>query len=110
MTKLSGIAAGIALATLISQPLVATAAPPAAADAAWVNSAFGGVSPIASGAEMLTDTELESTTGRLAPLALTLAIAGFDVALMGLFWGVYVPNYGGGGSCPGCNDAMLNQH
>ncbi|MDO8860507.1 hypothetical protein Q6D67_02250 [Haliea sp. E1-2-M8] len=108
MKKLPGIAAGLAFAALISQPLVVSAAPAAADDTAWVNSAFGGVSPMASGAEMLTGTELESATGRLAPLTLAFAVAGFDVALIGVFWGVYVPNYGGGGSCTGCTDAQIN--
>lgn len=109
MKKLSGIAAGLALAALVSQPLIASAAP-AADDGAWVNSAFGGLSPISSGAEMLTDTELESATGRIAPLTFAFAVATFDLTLMGLYWGVYVPNYGGGGSCSGCTDAMFSQH
>ena len=102
MKKLSGIAAGLALAALVSQPLVASAAPAAADEGAWVNSAFGGLGPITSGAEMLTDTELESATGRIAPLTFAFAVATFDLTLMGLYWGVYVPNYGGGGSCSGC--------
>lgn len=110
MKKLSGIAAGIALAALISQPLVASAAPAAGPENAWVNAAFGDVSPVASGAAMLTDAELESATGRIAPIYFALSVAGFDLALMGFYWGVYVPHYGGGGSCTGCNDAMLNQH
>lgn len=110
MKKLSGIAAGLALATLVCQPLTAGAAPAAAQDPAWVSSAFGGLSPLASGAEVLTDAELQSATGRIAPLYLALSIAGVDLALMGFFWGIYVPNYGGGGSCAGCNDAQINPH
>ncbi len=110
MKKLSGIAAGIALAALVSQPLSASAAPPAVEDGAWVSSAFGGVSPMAAGAEMLTDAELENARGRLAPLALTFAIAGFDVALMGFYWGIYVPYYSGGGGCiGGCSTSLINQ-
>ena len=49
MKKLSGIAAGLALAALVSQPLVASAAPAAADEGAWVSSAFGGLGPITSG-------------------------------------------------------------
>lgn len=110
MKKLSGIAAGVALAALISQPLSAAAAPITADDAAWVNDAFGGVSSMPSGAEILTGAELEDATGRLAPLVLTFAIAGFDVALMGLYWGVYVPHYSGGGGCvSGCSTSLINQ-
>jgi hypothetical protein len=109
MKKLSGIAAGLALAALISQPLVASAAPTAAVEGAWVNSAFSGVSPLGAGAEMLTAAELENSTGRIAPLALTFAIAGFDVALMGFYWGIYVPYYGGG-CIAGCSNSLINQH
>jgi len=36
---------------------------------------------------------MESTRGGLAPLAIALGIAGVDLALMGFFWGVYVPYY-----------------
>ncbi len=110
MKKLSAIAAGLALATLVSQPVMAGAAPAGAHGPAWVSSAFGGVSPLTSGAEVLTDAELESATGRVAPLYLALSIAGVDLALMGFFWGVYVPNYGGGGSCAVCNDARISSH
>jgi len=109
MKKLSGVAAGIALAALISQPLSAAAAPSAAEDTAWVNSAFDGVGSMPSGAEMLSGAELEDATGRLAPLALTFAIAGFDVALMGFYWGVYVPYYSGGGCVSGCSNSLINQ-
>ncbi|MEQ9462439.1 MAG: hypothetical protein RJQ10_02165 [Haliea sp.] len=110
MEKLSGIAAGLALATLVCQPLAAGTTPAATADTVWVNSAFGDASALASGAQMLTGAELESATGRIAPLYLALSIAGVDLALMGFFWGVYVPHYGGGGSCAGCNDAQINSH
>lgn len=110
MKKLSGIAAGLALAALVSQPLAASAAPAAAGENAWVSAAFAGVGPGASGASMLTHTELESATGRIAPIYFALSVAGFDLALMGFYWGVYVPQYGGGGSCAGCTDAMFNLH
>lgn len=110
MKKSTGIAAGIALAALISQPLVVSAASPIADDAAWVTSAFGSAVSIPSGAEMLSSTEMEEATGRFAPLFLTFAIAGFDVALMGLYWGVYVPNYSGGACVGGCSSSMINQH
>ena len=36
---------------------------------------------------------MESTRGGLGPLAIALGIAGVDLALMGFFWGVYVPYY-----------------
>jgi hypothetical protein len=109
MKKLSGIVAGVALAALVSQPLVASASSPGAEDNAWAKSAFGGASSMPSGAEMLSGAELEDATGRLAPLALTFAIAGFDVALMGFYWGVYVPYYSGGGCVGGCSNSLINQ-
>ena len=36
---------------------------------------------------------MESTRGGLGPLAIALGIAGVDLALMGFFWGVYIPYY-----------------
>lgn len=35
----------------------------------------------------------ESIRGGLAPLAIALGVAGVDLALMGFFWGVYLPYY-----------------
>jgi hypothetical protein len=42
---------------------------------------------------MADPIELESTRGGFAPLAFALGVASFDLALMGLYWGVYVPMY-----------------
>ena len=42
----------------------------------------------------LDPIEVETTRAGLGPLALVLGIASFDLALMGVYWGVYVPNYG----------------
>lgn len=36
---------------------------------------------------------MESTRGGLGPMALALGIASVDLALMGFYWGVYVPYY-----------------
>ncbi len=36
---------------------------------------------------------MESTRGGIAPLAIALGVAGVDLALMGFFWGVYLPYY-----------------
>ena len=43
--------------------------------------------------EPLDRIAMESTRGGVAPLALALGVAGLDIALMGFYWGVYVPYY-----------------
>jgi hypothetical protein len=109
MKKLSSITVGLALAALVSQSVVANATV-GYDDAAWVSAAFGGTDVVASGAEVLSPDALAESNGKVAPLILAFSIAGVDLALMGMFWGVYVPNYGGGGFCSGCTDAMLSSH
>jgi hypothetical protein len=37
--------------------------------------------------------QLETLRGGFAPLGVALGIAGLDMALMGFYWGVYVPYY-----------------
>ena len=37
--------------------------------------------------------QMETLRGGLAPLGIALGIAGLDLALMGFYWGVYVPYY-----------------
>jgi hypothetical protein len=36
---------------------------------------------------------METLRGGFAPLGVALGIAGIDLALMGFYWGVYVPYY-----------------
>lgn len=43
--------------------------------------------------ERLDPIAMEATRAGLVPLALALSIGGIDLALMGFFWGVYVPYY-----------------
>lgn len=107
MKKLSGISVGLALAAIVSQPVIANATV-GHDDAAWVSAAFGGADVVASGAEVLSPDALAESNGKVAPLLLAFSIVGVDLALMGMYWGVYVPNYGGGGSCSGCTDAMIS--
>jgi len=84
--------AGI-LGTVAATPGLASAGPDP------VREAFGGVSPEL---EWLSDSELDQYRGRFAPLmVLPLTIVAADLALIGAFWGVYVPMYGGG-SCVSC--------
>jgi hypothetical protein len=43
---------------------------------------------------VMADAEMASTRGRFAPLmGVVLGIAAVDLALMGFYWGVYVPSY-----------------
>ena len=37
--------------------------------------------------------QMETLRGGFAPLGVALGIAGIDLALMGFYWGVYVPYY-----------------
>jgi len=41
----------------------------------------------------LDPVQLETLRGGFAPLGVALGIAGLDMALMGFYWGVYVPYY-----------------
>jgi hypothetical protein len=111
MKKLSGIAAGFALAALISQPLHAIAAPITADDSSWINDAFGGVSSAATDIELLDKAALEQSRGAFAPLAFAVATITIDFALLGFYYGVYIPTVStSGGTCSGCSDALFNQH
>ncbi|MEQ8514372.1 MAG: hypothetical protein RIC38_02085 [Chromatocurvus sp.] len=90
--------------------LAALVAAPAFADRDGVaepgvdlNRAFGGDAPAL---EQLDAITMEETRGRLPLLAIPLAIAGVDIGLMGLYWGIYVPSYGGGGGCTSCSNAI----
>jgi hypothetical protein len=60
--------------------------------------------------ELLSDSEMASTHGRFAPLALIGVVVGADLALASFFWGVYIPTvYGGGGvACHTCSN--LSRH
>jgi hypothetical protein len=71
-----------------------------------VQQAFAGE---AGAIDVLDREEMTSTEGRFPLMAIPLAIAGVDIGLMGLYWGVYVPNYGGGGLCNHCS-SMIQQH
>ncbi|MFN2327361.1 MAG: hypothetical protein ABR612_00445 [Chromatocurvus sp.] len=85
-----------ALAAVVSTPAFADRNTEETFD---LNSAFGGDAPVV---ERLDTQAMEETRGRMPLLAIPLAIAGVDIGLMGLFWGIYVPNYSYGGNCTGC--------
>lgn len=90
------------LAVLVAAPALAEPGPAEPLD---LGAAFAGdVPPL----ERLDTQALEETRGRLPLLAIPLAIAGVDIGLMGLYWGIYVPNYGGGGVCSGCSNVIQN--
>ncbi|MFU8766008.1 MAG: hypothetical protein ACNA7T_15875, partial [Haliea sp.] len=111
MKKLSGIAAGIALAALVSQPLAAAAAPTVADDVAWVNGAFGGVGSATTDIEFLDKATLEQSRGAFAPLAFAVATITIDFALLGFYYGIYIPTVStSGGTCSGCSDALFSPH
>lgn len=56
----------------------------------------GGVGAVREFTELprqLDPVELETTRAGLGPLALVLGLSSLDLALIGVYWGVYVPNY-----------------
>lgn len=108
MKTLTAIGSSLALAAVILNPAAASAAP--TGDAYWMASAFGSSESTLEGAASLSTQDLEASTGRWAPLALALGIAGVDLALISVYWGIYLPTYGGGGSCAVCNDTKFNAH
>lgn len=80
---------GLAIAALTASSMV-SAAPAAVTAEAYLKPA--GVQTAAS-VQVMDALELETTRAGFAPLAVALGIAGFDIALMGFFYGVYVPYY-----------------
>jgi hypothetical protein len=91
------------LAGVLAAPAWAT---PEAEVGLDVQQAFAGAT---DAIEVLDREEMMSTEGRFPLMAIPLAIAGVDIGLMALYWGVYVPNYGGGGLCNNCS-SMIQQH
>ena len=93
MKTLRKIAMPVLLATVVAQPALAgseVAGPGADAVAA----AFGGTDEMPASLAVMADAEMASTRGRFAPLmGVVLGIAAVDLALMGFYWGVYVPSY-----------------
>jgi hypothetical protein len=64
-----------------------------------LTTAFGATVPEV---ERLTDEAMADYRGRFAQmLLLPLSIAAVDLALIGTYWGLYLPRYGGG-SCLSC--------
>lgn len=65
-----------------------------------LTTAFGATVPEV---ERLTAEEMAAYQGRFAQmLLLPLSIAAVDLALIGTYWGLYLPRYGGG-SCLNCS-------
>jgi hypothetical protein len=99
MKRIRQLIIPFALASLFTQPVLA--GPEfAEPDATAVAAAFAGSDELPSSLALLSDAEMAATEGRFAPLGLALAIASVDIALIGVFWGVYVPYYGSSGALP----------
>jgi hypothetical protein len=59
-----------------------------------VTAAFGGSDEMPASLAVMGDAEMASTRGRFAPLmGVVLGVAAVDIALMGFYWGVYIPRY-----------------
>jgi hypothetical protein len=91
MTKVKELLCVIGVASVISQPVYAGTLQ--GDQQAQLMAAFGHELAATSDVAVLPEDVMQETDGRLAPLALALAITGVDLALAGFFWGVYVPYY-----------------
>lgn len=49
--------------------------------------------PLPSGAMVLDEMEMQRLHGKFIMLPWVLGITGMDLALISLYWGIYVPNY-----------------
>ena len=96
MKAIASVCQATVLATLVAMPVFADRD---RAEPADLGSAFAGGTPVV---EQLDMQAMEETRGRLPLLGIPLAITALDVTLMGFFWGIYVPYYGGGGTCNSC--------
>jgi len=96
MKNLRRLMGSAALAVAVSQPVLA--AEPAPAELALANAFAGSTAAV----EVLDQREMEETSGKLAPLLLPLTIVAVDLALIGAFWGVYLP-FTTSGSCQYCS-------
>lgn len=103
MKSIAHICQAAVLAAIVAAPAFADRDATAPID---LDRAFGGDAPAL---ERLESSAMEETRGRFPLMAIPLAIAGVDIGLMGLYWGIYVPNYGGGGACTSCNN-MIQAH
>lgn len=89
MNNLRSVLGAVALTAVVTQP--AFAGEPAPAEATLA-AAFGGST---AAVEVLDYEQMAQTEGKLAPLLLPLTIVGVDLALIGAFWGVYIPYISG---------------
>ncbi|MFT6050579.1 MAG: hypothetical protein ACI9B9_000217 [Halioglobus sp.] len=94
------------LASLVSLPAFGGGLT-ASSSGALAGDAFSLEADGAGEIDFLSEQEMSDTKGELA--FLVAAIVGIDLALIGTFWGVYVPN-AGGGSCLNCSLADLRRH
>jgi len=93
MKILRKLALPLFVSAVIAQPALA-GAEVGGPGADTVAAAFGGSDEMPTLLAVMGDAEMASTRGRFAPLmGVVLGIAATDLALMGFYWGVYVPRY-----------------
>jgi len=80
-------------AVVIAAAMTSIAGQSVAANDANKQGARDYLTPTAASVYVADPIELEANRGGFAPLAFALGIASFDLALMGMYWGVYVPMY-----------------
>ena len=96
----------VALASLVSMPAFAGGFTPQPGSS-MVDDAFSLKEGSAGQVDFLSEQEMSDTKGELA--FLVAAIVGIDLALIGAFWGVYVPSYGTGG-CLKCSNKNISSY
>ena len=78
----------------IAVPLLAASLPAVSASKSFEESAgFEKSGALSNHHQPLDVVQMETLRGGFAPLGVALGIAGIDLALMGFYWGVYVPYY-----------------
>lgn len=111
MKTVKSITTTLLLTGLLTQPALAGSLNMPAKDSI-IQGAFGQNSSTMAAVNFLSEKDMATTKGQFGPLLLTaVAIAGVDLALISVFWGIYVPNYGSGAAaCANCSDRKITQH
>lgn len=109
MKILQTLATSLTFAVAMGQPMGAAAAS-GSLDKEWLTASFADNAALQQ-AQPLDEAAMVESRGQMAPLIGVVAgIAGLDLALMGFYWGYYVPTISSfGGACTGCNLVFHDQ-
>ena len=109
MKTLKDLLQATVLASLVSLPAFAggTISGSPGTPGSLATAAFAAEAGVTDNIDLLSEREMSETKGELA--FLVAAIVGVDLALIGAFWGVYVPN-AGAGTCLNCNLSDIKRY